>query len=174
VDVGIHRALSDLLGPEKLWAQVGLVEEIEDDADLGLLLNVTLVDGAECQARLVYGGALLTPIAVGDEVLVVFPNGDPNMSIAFIGAFSRAAPMPSCFDNTTPQIVHANGVEVRLGEADTVQPVVLEALLPDLLGALTEVNAMLVGLGFPATNMATLLSGLATLYRSDSIKSSGA
>ncbi len=171
---GLDRSLRDLLGEGKRYAAVGVVAEVEDHSTLGLLLNVTLSDGSEIQARPVYGGALLTPIEVDDEVLVIFPNGDANLAMAFPGSFSSAAPMPSCFDNTTPQVVHPNGVEVRLAEANTVQPVVLEALLPDLQAGLTELQTMLVGLGFPATNLGTLITKLATLYRSDSVKSSGA
>lgn len=170
---GISRSLADLLGDGRIWAHVGVVAEVETHSALGLLLTVTLADGAECQARPVYGGAVLTPLADGDEVLVVFPNGDTNLAMAFPGSFSRASPMPSCFDNTTPQVVHPNGVEIRLNESNTVQPVVLEALLPDLQAGLTELQSMLVGLGFPATNLGSLITKLGTLYRSDSIKSSG-
>lgn len=177
MDNGIQRSLEALVDTGRVWVSVGTVSAIESHPTLGLLADVTFLsrDG-ECQARIVYAGALLSPVSVDDEVLVLIPEGDENAAVAIAGLFSKPSPAPSCFDNTTPQVVHPNGVELRTSESAIVAPVVTEALLADLSASIAELASRVSAAGFPVDPAPTgpttsLIANLATAYRTAAIKS---
>jgi phage baseplate assembly protein gpV len=177
--MGLGEALAGIADRGVTWASLGQVTAIDATTPAGLLLDVTLQpSGREVQARFVQAFAgnavgLLSPVAVDDEVLVIFPSGDANTAVALGGLFSSAATAPTSFANEGPHLVHPDGLELRTTQGATVQRVVLESLLPDLMAGLIEVQAALTGLGLPVTNLATLTTKLATLYRANALKSSG-
>lgn len=172
MDQGIQRSLEALVDTGRAWVGIGVISAIETHPTLGLLADVDFLSRAgDCQARIVYGGAFLSPVAVGDEVLVMIPEGDENAAVAIAGLFSKPSPMPSCFDNSTPQVTHPNGLELRTGEAAVPAPVVTEALLSDLATVMQEIALGLAAI--PATNTETLalVTKLQTLYRTAALKS---
>lgn len=174
---GLQRALQDLVETGQSWVSAGVITAIDTHAALGFLADVTLSDGTgEVQARLVFPGAgestgILFPVEVGHEVLVLMPAGDPNLAVAIPGLFSNPAPLPSCFDNTTPQVVHPNGVELRTSETAIVAPVVTEALLSDLADAMQEIATGLAAIPSSATVTNAFVAKLQTLYRTAALKS---
>lgn len=170
---GVERGLATVVPQERVYA-LGVVTAIEAHADLGWLATITLQPGGgEVQARIAQigtaaAGGMFFPVAVDDEVEVYFPDGDPNRAVCRAGLVSAGATAPSCYDNSTPQLVHANGMEFRTGENATVQPVVVEALLPDLLTWVAGVASGLAAFGIATdTNLPT---NLPTAYRSAAIQ----
>jgi hypothetical protein len=158
------------------WFAVGTVTEIETHTALGYLLSIELQpSGRECMARLV-GRRLLLPVAVGDEVLVAFPDGDPNRAIAWPSDLcSTAAPLPSSWSNSGAQVVEPDGLQVRTSQAATVKALVTEDILSMLAALAGEVAA--IGAGIPsgsavATPTATQLAAMSpTQYRTTALKS---
>ena len=154
----------------------GTVSAVTQHATWGVLVEGMLrPTGREFQARLAAVGAragegLWLPVAAGDEVLVVAPDGDLNRAVAVAGLPSRGAAPPSGWDNSAAELVAAGGVAVRKTQAQPVEPVVLESLLEDLRGALQELQAGLAGLGIPTPTTTTFLAKLATQYRSRALK----
>lgn len=95
----IERRLRKITFDHRNWISLGIIDSIEEHADFGELLNIHLVPNyeIEIQARHLQlgsgaGETVIRKVSVGDEVLVFFPNGDPNEAIAVGGLVSNAAP----------------------------------------------------------------------------------
>ncbi len=138
------------------YVLTGTISGIEEHADFGYLLTVDLRpgDGRTVQARLCAlgsgdGSGIFWPVVVGDEVLVLLPDGDPNRAVAIPGLPSSAAAPPSSWGNDHVEVVHANGMKVRRTAAAPVSEVVLATLLPELVQGLTAIVTTLAALGAP-------------------------
>ena len=173
---GIARGLNDLVD-SPLGCAVGQVTAIESHASYGYLVTLVLRPGGqEAQARLQFPGArgglgLFWPVAVDDEVLVVFPDGDINRAIAIPGVTSAQAKPPADWGNDTIRIeggadldveVVADGV--RLGTSTATDPVALKSLVEAQLGALkTAITGAVVVAGDGGASLkSTLLAALAS------------
>ncbi len=173
-----QRSVEALAADGRGWVAVGLVTAADADSDRGYLLTVELQpSGREVLARLV-GRRLLLSAAVGDEVLVLFPDGDPNRAVAFPSELvSSAAGLPSSWTNGGPQVVDSAGLEVRGASGDTVQKVVTEDLLPKIAGAMGEMVAMAgalasLGITIATPNATQLVAMLSTQYRAANLRAS--
>lgn len=156
---------------------LGQVVRVEAHDRYGRLATVALQPGGdEVEARILWGGTrsaggTFWPLEPDDEVVVLYPDGDPNQAVCIAGLVSDPAPEPSSWDNAAPLTVHPQGSTFATTEGATTQSVVLESLLPDLHSALTEVQAGLAALGLPTTSLAALLSALPAGYRSSGVRS---
>lgn len=158
---------------------LGTVDSIDAYGGGYLVTGTTQPDGDPFQARMLFGpGGQATgdlyPVAVGDEVIVLVVGGDPLRAVALPGGNSSEAALPSSFGNASPLLVHPDGKTFLTAEGATATPVVLESLLPDLLSAMTEILAIFgalaaLGITLPSTSTTTLVSNLATLYRSKGV-----
>lgn len=158
---------------------IGIVDTVEAFGGGYLVSGALQPSGDPFQARMLFGpiGAGtgdLFPVAAGDEVVVLHPDGDPNRAVALWGGNSSAAALPSSFTNDRPRLVHPDGKTFATSETATTQPVVVEALLPDLQAAMTEILALMaavagLGLTVPNTSTTQLVANLATLYRSQAV-----
>lgn len=173
-----QRSVETLASDGRGWVAVGLVTAAETDADRGYLLTVEIQpSGREVLARLA-GRRLLLAADVGDEVLVLFPDGDPNRAIALPAELvSSAAALPSSWTNGGPQLVDSAGLEVRGAAGDTVQKVVTEDLLPKIAGLAGEVVAIAgalssLGITVATTNATQLVAMLSTQYRAANLRAS--
>lgn len=174
---GVERSVAAMATDNRGWFAIGLVSAIEEHADLGYLLTVTLQpSGREIQARLV-GRRLLLPVATDDEVFVAFPDGDPNRAIAWPSELaSSAAPLPSSWSNAGVQVVDPDGLQVRKSESATVQALVTEDVLPKIQGLATEVVSIAgalasLGITLSTTNATQLAGMLSTQYRTAALES---
>lgn len=174
---GPEQSLRDLARDGREWLSLGVVTAIEDHDAWGIRLDVTLVpSGRTVQARPGFtacgssGKGAWVPFEVDAEVLVLLPDGDPNRAVAFHGPTSSPQRPPSGWDNDRVEIVHGGGLEVRATEGASVQKVVTEDLLPDLLTIMTELQSVLSGLGLTLPSMAQFLLDLAVAYRSTALK----
>ena len=158
---------------------IGLVDTVEAIGGGYLVSGSLQPSGDPFQARVLFGpiGAStgdLFPVSVGDEVLVLAPDGDPNRAVALWGGNSSAAALPSSFTNDKPRLVHPQGKTFATSQAAATAPVVVEALLTDLQGVVTELLALYAGLAslgvtVPSPNTTAFLTKLATLYRSKAV-----
>lgn len=172
------RSLRDLVAAPPV-VLVGIIDAIETYGGGYLVTGTTQPEGDAFQARMFFGPVGqgkgdLYPVAVGDEVLVLLPGGDPLRAIALPGGNSSEAKLPSSFTNDKPRLVHPNGKTFLTSEGAAATPVVMEALLPDLLNAMTEILTIFGALGalgitLSFTNTTTLVTNLATLYRSKGV-----
>ncbi|MBL8616336.1 MAG: hypothetical protein JNM72_12045 [Deltaproteobacteria bacterium] len=169
--------LQRLLDDGRAWVALGQIRELTPSTDGGWRLTCARLPGEDLiEARPLWpqasGAGLFFPLAVGDEVVLLLPGGDPLQAVALPGPVSRPAPAPATWLPTAPLLVHPQGVEVRRTGALPAQPVVLEALLPALAGALTELATALAGLGAPPTPQTTALAAqLATDFRALALRS---
>lgn len=176
---GVQRGLSAMLETAP-HVTLGTVSALTSDPAVGWWAEVeTQPGGATILARVVWAGTTAQggdfwPITVGDEVLVVYPDGDPNGAVVIAGLTS--APVATTYANAAPELVHPAGKAFRTSTATTAAPVVTQALLPDLAASLTELLALfgaLAGLGItlPSTSTIQLVTSLSTLYRSRGVTS---
>jgi phage baseplate assembly protein gpV len=178
---GTQRALAELVQDNRGWVALGQVTAVEAHDAWGYLLTVTLQpSGAECQARPVHAGAGdargdFWPVDVDDEVLVLFPDGDPNRAVALVGVTSAAAGIPSSWDNAQPQFVHPSGKEFRTSESASVQALVTEDLLAKIAALAGEVAAIGAGIpsgsAVPTPTASELFTMAPTAYRTVALKS---
>ena len=173
-----QRSVEALAADGRGWVAVGLVTAADADSDRGYLLTVELQpSGREVLARLV-GRRLLLSAAVGDEVLVLFPDGDPNRAVAFPAELvSSAAGLPSSWTNGGPQVVDSAGLEVRGAAADTVQKVVTEDILAQIAGMAGEIIALAgalsaLGVTVPTATSTPLVAMTPTQYRAANLRAS--
>lgn len=138
------------------YVLVGIITEIEEHADFGYLLTVEVQpgDGRVIQARLCALGSgnrkgMFWPVEVGDEVLVLLPDGEPHRAVALPGLVSGAAAPPASWGNDHVEVVHANGMEVRRTDGAPTSAVVLATILPELLKALVAITSNFATLGLP-------------------------
>lgn len=164
--------------PQAPAVSLGQIAAIESHPEWGELVTVTLQPaGVQVQARLVRlgtraAGGAFWPVAVDDECIVLFPDGDYQHAVAIMGLNSSAAAVPSSWDNSAPLVVHPSGTTFATTETATTQAVVLQSLLADLASSLTEITGLLSGLGLAAaTTTGTFIPNLATGYRSVGIVS---
>lgn len=139
---GLQEALEGLLHRD-VWAMSsGQVVSWENHPDFGLLVDcVERPGGKEVQARLqhvgsVFGGAggFAWPIEVDQEVLLFYPQDDPNQAIALAGVVNRSQQPPADFDNSKPVFQHPEGVEFRKVGGAAVEEVCLAPLLEQVKG----------------------------------------
>lgn len=145
------RSMRDLLATPPV-VLLGIVDSIEAYGGGYLVTGTTQPEGDAFQARMMFGPVGqatgdLYPVAVGDEVLVLLPGGDPMRAVAFHGGNSSEAALPSCFTNDKPRLVHPDGKTFLTSESATATPVVTEALLPDLSALATLVTTIAGALG---------------------------
>ena len=157
---------------------LGQVTAVESHPQWGELATVMLQPSlVPVQTRIARmgvraAGGAYWPVAVDDEVLVLFPDGDYQHAVAIVGLNSAAALPPASWGNSAPLVVHPSGTTFATTETATTQKVVLEALLPDLAASLTEITGLLAGLGLAApTTTGTFIPHLATMYRSKGVVS---
>lgn len=179
--IGVRRGLAEML-PGAVFAAIGIVDVLTQDAAVGWWAEVSIQpSGAVVLARIQWAGTSATggdfwPVVVGDEVLVVYPDGDPNRAIAIAGLGSSMAPIPSSFTNSAPGLVHPSGKSFRVAAANPVGALVTQSLLPDLQAAVTEIAALFgalaaLGITLPSSSTISLATNLATLYRSRGVTS---
>ena len=173
---GVRRGAAELLGERDL-AATAQVTAIESHPDFGYLLTCRTRPGdQEVQARLQFPGArgglgIFWPVAVDDEVLVVFPDGEINRAIAIPGVSSSQAKPPDDWGNDTIRIeggadldveIVADGV--RLGTATATDPVALKSLVEAQLAALkTAITGAVVVAGDGGASLkSTLLAALSS------------
>jgi hypothetical protein len=146
---GIERGLRELLADGRSWVMLATITAIEAHTAYGYLVDLTVrPSGKFAQARLLFTGTgegvgLLFPVQIGDEVLVVFPDGQPNEAIAIAGLTSAARQLPSDFDNTTAQLTHANGLELRTVEGAAVEALLAKSLSDDLSSYVAAVDTFI-------------------------------
>lgn len=155
---GIDAQLQRIAGPGAPSVATGVVTKIETHESYGYLLTVRIQPGDEndlVQARLCASGSgagqgIYWPVAVGDEVLLVFPDGDRMRAVAIPGLTSGAAKPPSGWNNDHVEVVQPNGMTVRRTEGANTSPVVTATILPELL---KFVNAVIVATGGGSPDM---------------------
>jgi len=173
---GTEETLRELVGEGPSWVAIGTVESIEEHDAWGYLLDLVLrSSGGEVQARLAAWGAgdrtgAWFPVAVGDEVLVLFPDGDPNRAVAVPGLPSEAARVPTGWNNDHVEIVHSGGMKVRTTDGATTSKVLLETMCSPLKNGLTEASAFMKAWGVPAPQLDALIAALPTSYRSGALE----
>ena len=174
---GIERSIAALASDGIGWVALGVVTAVEAHSSLGYLLTVELQpSGREVQARLV-GRRFMLAAEVDDEVLVMFPDGDPNRAVAFPAELvSSAAPLPTSWTNGGPQIVDTDGLQVRTAQGASVQKVVTEDILPRLAGMATTqiaITGALAAFGITITPTdASIVAPLTpTQYRTAALRS---
>lgn len=106
------------------------------------------------------------PIAVGDEVLVLFPGGDVHAAVALGGLGSAAAPHPAEADGDHRLLMHPGGVELRDVTGTPAYRIVHVQLLQDLLPYFTAVEAFVAAVAAAAAVPGPLspLAAAATAY----------
>jgi hypothetical protein len=174
---GVERNVAAMADDRRGWFGLGIVTAIETHASLGYLLTIELQpSGREIQARLV-GRRVLVPVAVDDEVMVAFPDADPNRAVAWPSELpSSADPLPSSWTNEGVQVVDPAGLEVRTAEGATVQAVVTEDILSKIQGMATEVVALAaalssLGITVSTTNATQLAAMTPTQFRTAALQS---
>ena len=167
-----EQTLRELVGEGRAYVAAGQVTDLQAHPSWGYLLDVTLrPSGRQLQARLLgWGASGWAPVVVDDEVLVLLPDGDPNRAVAVAGLPSDASPIPSSYDRSRVEIVHAGGLRTRTSGGAATRAVVTVDLLGDLQTALTEIQAALAGLGLPTTQLAALIAKLPTFFRSSALE----
>ncbi len=157
---GIREGVQDLARDNRGWVAIGIVTGVSEVDGVGYLFDVALQpSGRECQARLAAMGAgagagMLWPIAVDDEVLVLFPDADPNRAVLLPGLSSSAAELPSDWSNDTVRVeAVGRDVEVRAGSGGSRAEVKIEAS-----GAVTITSAAIKLGGSTATDFVALKS----------------
>lgn len=175
--------LRSLIGRD-IAVAIATVDSIAEHAAWGFVAEVTIQpDGiGPFECRVVWGGSRngggdFFPVATGDEVVVLFPGGDPHRAVAIAGLSSSPSPVPSSWDNQQPQHVHPRGKLFLLSGAGVAQAVVLESLLGKLKSVMDEIlviNAAIPS-GVSALPAATptiieLQATLATGFRSTALK----
>ena len=174
---GIERSIAALANEGVGWVALGVVTEAEAHSSLGYLLTITLQpSGRQVQARLA-GRRFLLAAEVDDEVLVMFPDGDQNRGVAFPAELvSSAAPLPSSWSNGGPQIVDADGLQIRTSESASIQKVVTEDILPRIAGMATTQIAITgalaaFGITITPTDASQLAAMTPTQYRTAALQS---
>ncbi len=118
----VRAALDFLRADTRRWAALGLVVEVVVDRE-SVYLEVDLQpDGDSVLARAVptFAGAgwgIYHPIAAGDQVLVVMPEGDPDLSPVAIGPLhteTDAVPTEALGEPETWWLVMRPGKHVRI------------------------------------------------------------
>ncbi len=133
---GVEAGLNDIVEVRDQVA-IGQVEAVTAHPSWGVLLDcIERPGGRRVQARQLRLGAgpnegLNWPIAVNDEVVLLYPGGNPNRAVAIAGLPSRAAAVPSSEDGAHVDLVHPGGLSVRTSAVAAVEPVVLAPLLAD-------------------------------------------
>lgn len=118
--MGLERAIGAMADRRESWSARGLVTEVEQDASYGYLLTVSeQPSGRVIQARLLFPGArgglgIFWPVFVGDEVLLLFPDGDPHLAIATPSPASSNASPPADWNNDTIRIEGAGDLKIEL------------------------------------------------------------
>lgn len=175
---GMARALRDLVGPSPVTVELGTITAVDSSDAYGWLLTVTIQPaGVDVLARPMWlmGGAqgegIYSPLAVGDEVLLLYPGGDRNQAVAIAGPPSGPSLPPSGWANDRIALIHTGGVESMLAEGATVEAAVLESLLPDLSASVAELAGLLKGLGLPTPTTDQFVLDLAAGYRAASLRS---
>jgi hypothetical protein len=131
----------------------GIVTQVDTHNELGLTLDVKLVDGRDVDARPMFPGAsgrrgVFGRIAAGDEVVVLFPDADLLDPIAFLGPTSSEQTTPAGWSNDRT-VVADDVVEVRSGQDgdDGLEHVVTHEALVDLKRLVEAVEGIVTALG---------------------------
>lgn len=103
-------------------------------------------DGADIEARYVYTaataedrGLYIEPV-VGDDVVVLIPNGNRQAALCFPGRVSPAKPKPESL-GPGATLVHPEGTKIQRSTGDSVQPVVVAPLPADLKDAWSQLRS---------------------------------
>lgn len=169
----LEQLIRSLARDHRAWVELGVIDSIEQDPDVGLMLECSIVPGGDtihARPRWSSGGrtgeGLWHRAEVGDEVMLLLPGGDRNRAVALFGPLSGPAKPPDGWTADSLQLVDRDGLEVRTEAGTDVEPVVLATLLPSLKSSLTEMRAALLGLGvasLPETD--SLLAAIDTAFR---------
>lgn len=157
---GIEEALRALVADGREWVTTGQVTGFTEHAELGFLVDFTYVeDGREGQARLATLAAgpragVFAPVAAGDEVLILQPDGAPNQAIALpLGLMAATRARPESWSNDSVQVIHPQGLTVRSEDEAPVQGVPrgddLRAALDSFFDALSAFMATATGSSDP-------------------------
>lgn len=124
----------------------------------------TYTDGRKVQARaFTLGGAVRVAVALGDEALVLTPDGREARRVALLSPENGTNKQTQ--DVTGVEITHPDGCTVRKQRTDTTKNIVVEDALDDLATHLTALETALTSIAPPQAPVtgATLAAALASL-----------
>jgi hypothetical protein len=146
-------SLQELLGREKCWCELGVVQTRPEPLEIGLTAarqtQIRLVaSGRVVDARVAnvgqgLGKGVFAPLQVGDEVLVLFPMGDPMRAVCLGGLGSAVNANP--LGNTGLQILlqHPGGVHLVSTDGQPGHGIVHGQFLVELLAYLAALEAFI-------------------------------
>lgn len=147
---GLKAGFRALAADRRQFVETGIVLDVQREAGAPPVLVVALADGRAVEARVSYLPGDYTPHDVGDEVLVVYDRGEPGGAIV-IGRPAARGQMPPGEVDDGGRYLFAPKVEVRSEAGQTVDGVVLRALLDDLAEVVTGLQAVIAALANPLT-----------------------
>lgn len=154
-------SLAELL-PERTWAELGQAitpeapSTVKGCASIARVVQVRLVSGQTCTCRVLHlgqglGRGVFTPILSGDEVLVLFPAGDPNRAVCISGFGNGVAVNPVANDLLHYVLMHPGGVELRSADGLPAHGIVQGNLLTDLATYLSAFETFMFDISIAAT-----------------------
>ena len=159
---GLRGGLRELTRDHRAWLTTGLVTEIDRPAGEAPSVVVELADGRPVECRPVYLPGDYTPHEVGDEVVVLFPDGETGGALV-LGRPVGGQQLPPDEVDDGGRHLFADKVEVRSATGQDVDGVVLRALLDDLSDVVTGLQAVVTALANPATPPGTAVQNAAIL-----------
>lgn len=106
------------------------------------------------------GKGVFLPIAPGEEVLVLFPGGDPNRALVLGGLGNGRNPNPSDNLGAAALVMHPGGVELRDAPEVPANGIVHGQFLVELAAYLTQLDALIGSLA-GAANIGAVVSAAA-------------
>jgi phage baseplate assembly protein gpV len=110
-----------------------------------------LVDARVAQVGQGTGKGLFLPVAVGDEVLVAFPGGNPNRGVIVAGLGNATVPNPAENDGTAAVLMHPGGVQLRHATGAPASGIVHGGVLPDLATYITAIDIFMTAISIATT-----------------------
>lgn len=101
------------------------------------------------------GKGVFAPLAIGDEVIVLFPNGDPMNAVVIGGLGSATAPNPIANTGLQALIQHPGGVQLGTLDGQPAHGIVHGQHLVDLSAYLTALDAYLTAVAVAVNAAAT-------------------
>lgn len=173
---GAQSNLADLADKGLTWAHLATVDSLEKFQGRWLVNCTIQPEGRPIQARLVVlglgaGRGVLLPVEVGDEVLVVCPDGDSNKAVAIPSLASKPAPVPPEWAGDRIWFLHPGGTEIRATTTGPVQAVVVTSFLDAFSGILDDLITVATAAGAAAPNAVALKTALeGGAHRSTALK----